>query len=92
MYYNHYTVTVIHIDRCDGVCIRTMEDTMLFHSAYRGADIYKNIKPKDKYKWTAILEDGMWTYSMLEYHANTLKGVKNYINDYYKRMDAAYKI
>lgn len=56
------------------------------HSTYRGATIFKEAKG-----WKAELEDGMYTYSILIYEAETLQGIKDQVNEYYARIQRAYK-
>lgn len=63
---------------------------MEYHSTYKGATIYIN-EPGYKLKWVAMLEDGMYTYSILTYSADTLAGIKQLINGYYKRIANNYK-
>ena len=59
---------------------------MTHHSTYKGATIYKDGK-----WWFAKLEDGMFTYSILEYKANTLARVKQQVREYYERVSNLYK-
>ena len=64
---------------------------MEFYSTYKGANIYKNIEPGYKLRWVAKLEDGMYTYSILTYSADTLTGIKKLINGYYQKIANNYK-
>lgn len=57
------------------------------HSQYRGATIYHNALTKH---WWAILEDGMYTYSILTYDGDTLAQVKQQIKCYYHKIGSYY--
>lgn len=51
------------------------------HSWYRGAAIEKTAH-KSGWFWTAYIEDGMRTYSIIEVTASTLKELKQKITKY----------
>jgi hypothetical protein len=57
-------------------------------STYKGASIYR-VDHNGIY--IAYLEDGMFTYSILRYRADTLKGVKAMVNAYYDRINRLYE-
>ncbi len=57
-----------------------------FHSTYRGVDIYKAF-PSGMY--IAMVEDGYFTYSYLNYKADTLKGIKSLIKGYFDQIKAS---
>lgn len=41
--------------------------------------------------WVCLLEDGMYTYSIIEYKGSTIKEVKRQIDQYYERINKAYR-